>query len=198
MNIKQAIALSGLVAAAACISPLALAQDWGWYLGASGGQSDVKDFCQNPVPVGTSCDNTGSSYTVFGGLQFNKFLGVELGYTDISQNKASDAVTTVTWKVKGVELLGVGSLPVNQYFEVYGKVGVFFWDLDDGCTGAPCTFSSRSETGADLTYGFGAQVNFSKSVAARAQYQRYKDVGNEATTGTSDINILSLGILFRF
>ena len=196
MNIKQAIALTGLVAATAGISPLAFAQDRGWYIGASGGQSDINDFCSNPVAVGTSCDDTGSAWSVFGGYQFNKYLGVELGYTDISENKASDSVSTVTWKVKGTELLGVGAIPVNQYFEVYGKVGVFFWDLNDSCTGA-CTFSSQSETGADLTYGIGVQFNFSKNVAARAQYQRYKDVGNEATTGKSDINILSLGIVFK-
>ena len=101
MNIKQAIALTGLVAATAGISPLAFAQDRGWYIGASGGQSDIKDFCGNPVPVGTSCDNTGSSWTVFGGYQFNKYLGVELGYTDISENKASNSVTTSTLERQG-------------------------------------------------------------------------------------------------
>ena len=95
-----------------------------------------------------------------------------------------------------MESLAVGTIPLNQYFEVYGKVGAFFWDVNQSCTGT-CTFSSQTETGVDLTYGLGAQVNFSKLVAARAQYQRYKDVGNEATTGKRDVNILSLGIVFK-
>jgi len=198
VNIKQAIALTGLVAATAGISPLACAQDSGWYLGASGGQSHIKDFCRNPVPVGTNCDDTGYSYSVFVGYQVNKYLGVELDYTNISENKVSDSATTVTWNVKGVELLGVGTFPVNPYFEVYGKVGAFFWDVNQGCTGTSCPNGSQTETGTDLTYGLGAQFNFSKSVAARAQAQRYKDVGNNATTGKRDIDILSLGIVFKF
>jgi len=198
VNFKQAIALTGLAAATAGISPLAFAQDSGWYLGGSGGQSNIKDFCQNPLPVGTSCDDTSSTYSVFGGYQVNKYLGVELGYTDINDNKVSDSTTAVTWKVKGVELLGVGTIPINPYFDVYGKVGAFFWDVNQSCTGTSCLYGSQGETGTDLTYGLGAQFNFSKFVAARVQYQRYKDVGDEATTGKKDIDVLSLGIVFKF
>jgi hypothetical protein len=32
----------------------------------------------------------------------------------------------------------------------------------------------------------------------RLQYQRYQDVGEEATTGKSDIDVLSISLLFRF
>jgi len=30
------------------------------------------------------------------------------------------------------------------------------------------------------------------------QFQRYMDVGDEATTGKSDIDVLSIGIVYRF
>lgn len=134
MNIKQAIALTGLVAATAGISPLAFAQDSGWYVGASAGQSKAKDSCPSFVASGNSCDDTSSAYGVFGGYQVNKYLGTELGYTDLGEAKAS-GVNTVTAKAKGVELLGVGTIPIKPQFEVYGKVGVFFWDLKASCAG---------------------------------------------------------------
>jgi OOP family OmpA-OmpF porin len=198
VNIKQAIALTGLVAATAGISPLAFAQDSGWYLGASGGQSKGKDSCPSLIPVGTSCDDTGSTYSVFGGYQVIKYIGVELGYTDLGKSELSGSGITNTTRVKGVELLGVGTIPITPQFEVYGKVGAFSWNLKESCTGATCTFSSRSETGTDLTYGLGAKFNFTKNVGVRVQYQRYKDVGNDATTGKNDIDSLSLGIVFKF
>jgi OmpA-OmpF porin, OOP family len=198
VNIKQAIALTGLIAATAGISPLAFAQDSGWYVGASAGQSKVKDFCPNPVAVGTSCDDTSGTYGVFGGYQFNRYLGAELGYTDFGENKVFGSGAAVTWKVKGLELLGVGIIPINPYFEIYGKVGAFLWDVKQSCTGASCLYSSQSETGSDLTYALGAQFNFTRNISARVQYQRYQDVGDQATTGKSDMDLLSFGIVFRF
>ena len=198
MNIKQAIALTGLFAAAAGLSPLAFAQDSGWYVGASVGQSKVKDFCPSLLLVGESCDDVGTSYGGFGGYQVNKYFGAELGYIDLDEFKASASGITETVKVKGVELLGVGTIPINPHFEVYGKVGVYYWDLKDSCAGTSCLFASQSETGTELTYGLGAKFNFTKNVGLRVQYQRYKDVGDEATTGKSDIDLLSLGVVFKF
>jgi len=198
VNFKQAITLTGLAAATAGISPLAFAQDSGWYIGASVGQSNARDFCQNPLPVGYSCDDTGSAYSGFFGYQFNKYLGAEIGYTEIGESRVSDSTTAVTWKVKGGEFLGVGTIPINPRFEVYGKVGVFLWDVNQSCTGASCLFSSQGETGTDLTYGLGAKFNFSRWTGVRVQFQRYMDVGDEATTGKSDIDVLSIGIVFKF
>ena len=209
MNIKQAIALTGLVAAAAGISPLAFAQDSGWYLGASAGQSIARDWCPSSLLVGESCDDTKSAYGVFGGYQVNKYLGAELGYTDLGEFKASEPGIALTSKVKGFELLGVGTIPINPQFEVYGKVGVFFWDLDAACAGTCSTFGpgggsglggpgSQSDSGIDLTYGLGAKLNLTKNVGVRVQYQRYKDIDSSATTGgKSDIDVISVGIVFK-
>lgn len=197
MNFKQAVALTGLVAATAGISSPAFAQDSGWYLGASAGQANVKDLCPDQIPVGISCDDTSGAYGVFGGYQFNRYLGAELGYAYLGETEVSDSVTTLTHRAQGFELLGVGTVPINPQFEVYGKLGVFFWDVKQRCAGT-CIFGSQSETGSDLTYGLGATFNFSKNVGVRVQYQRYQDVGKEATTGESDIDFFSVGILFKF
>lgn len=198
MNIKQVIALTGLIATAAGISPLVFAQDSGGYLGASVGQSRIKDFCPNILPVGTSCDDRSSAYGVFLGYQVNKYLGVEVGYTDLGEFKASGSGTNLTNKVQGVELLGVGTIPINPQLDVYGKVGVLSWEDKQSCTGTSCVFGSQKETGTDLTYALGAQINFTKNVAGRVQYQRYQDVGEDATTGKSDVDVMSVGIVFKF
>lgn len=198
MNIKQIIGLAGLIVATAGVSPLVLAQDSGWYIGASTGQTNAKDFCPSQIPVGSSCDDTSGAYSVFGGYQVIKYLGVEAGYTNLGDVKVSASGTTNTFKAKGAELLGVGTIPINSWLEVYGKVGVFFWDADRGCAGTSCMFGSKSETGSDLTYGLGAKFNFSKYVGVRVQFQRYQDVGDKAPISGSDIDFLSVGIVFKF
>jgi len=49
-----------------------------------------------------------------------------------------------------------------------------------------------------MTLGAGFQYHFTKRLAARAEWQRYSDVGNDNTTGQSDIDVLSIGLVIKF
>jgi OOP family OmpA-OmpF porin len=196
MNIRKAIALTGLVAAAAVISPLAAAQDSGWYIGASVGQSTFKDSCSG-LPGGVSCDDSDTAFGVFGGYQFNKYFGGELGYTDLGKTQASGLGASADIKAKAFELLAVGTFPITEQFSIYGKLGFFRWDVDASASG-PGGGVSQSESGTDLTYALGVQYNFTKKFGVRAQYQQYKDAGDAATTGEGDINVISVGIVYKF
>jgi len=202
MNIKKAVALTGLVAATTGISPLASAQDAGFYAGAAVGQSRVKDACEG---VTIACDDKDTAWKVFGGYQFNKNFGAEVGYVDLGKATANGVITGVAVsadaKVKGFEVLGVGTLPIANNFSAYGKLGFFRWDLDVSATGAISGFSatvSASETGTDFTFGLGLKYDFAKNIGARLEWQRYNDIGKESTTGKSDADLLSLGIVFKF
>ena len=196
MNIKKAIALTGLVVATAGVSPLAFAQDSGWYIGANVGQSTFKDSCSG-LPAGVSCEDSDTAFGVFGGYQFNKYFGAELGYTDLGKTDASGLGVSAEIKAKGVELLAVGTFPVNEQFSLYGKLGFFRWDVDASASGPGGSFSD-SASGTDLTYALGAQYNFTKKFGVRAQYQQYKDAGDENTTGQGDIDVLSIGVVYKF
>ena len=194
MNIKKAIALTGLVAATAGVSPLVFAQDSGWYVGANVGQSNFKDGCTDISGPGVSCEDTDTAFGVFGGYQFNKYFGAELGYTELGKVTASGSGINAELKAKGFELLAVGTFPINEQFSVYGKLGLFAWDVDASASG----FGSESETGTDVTYALGVQYNFTKKFGVRAQYQQYKDVGKDDTTGKSDVDVISVGVVFKF
>jgi OOP family OmpA-OmpF porin len=204
LKIKQAIALIGLIAAVGGVSPRALAQDSGWYTGASAGWSSYTDNCPNATTVGVSCDDSGGAYSVFGGYQFIKYFGVELGYVDLGKAGAATPATGVseTVKARGFELLGVGAIPIGSRFEIYAKAGVYVMDVDYKCSGCT-TISSLGETASDLTYGLGAIVSFSKNFGLRLQYQRYQDVGFDTTIGSTaikakgDIDAFTIGLIFR-
>ena len=180
MKIKRAIALTALVAAAAGISPLAVAQDSGWYIGAMAGQSNFKD-CTAP-----NCDDSDTALGIFGGYQFHKNFAAELGYTDLGKASAPGFADA---EASGFELVGVGSFPLTERFSLYGKLGFFRWDVDSG---------GQSDSGTDLTYALGVQWNFTKRLGFRAQYQVYKDVGDSATTGSTDVDVLGVGVVFKF
>lgn len=204
MNIKKAIALTGLVAATAGISPVALAQqDAGFYAGGSLGQAKLKDACTGLTDIGFvgSCDDKDTAWKIFGGYQFNRNLGVEAGYTDLGEATATGTVlglpVSAKAKAKGFEILGVGTFPINEQFAVYGKAGFFRWDVDSSATGGGVSVAI-GDKGTDFTFGLGLKYNFTKNVAARLEFQRYNDVGNDATTGQSDVNVWSLGLQFKF
>ena len=178
----------------------ALSQDTGWYVGLNVGQSKVKDdFCAGT----TSCDDTDTALSIFGGYQINKNFGVELGYVDLG--KASGSGTdpilgtfSATFEATGFELSGVGTLPISDKFSVYGKLGLFMWDLDVKASSSTLGSGSLSEDGTDLTFAVGVRWNFTKNLTAQLQWQRYNDIGDDATTGKSDIDVIGAGILFRF
>lgn len=178
----------------------ALSQDTGWYAGLNVGQSKIKDFdCSGT----TSCDDQDTALSIFGGYQINKNFGVELGYVDLG--KATQGGTdpilgtfSLSFEATGFELSGVGTLPISDKFSVYGKLGFFMWDLDVKGSSSTLGSASLSEDGTDLTFAVGVRWNFTKNLTAQLQWQRYNDIGDDATTGKSDIDVIGAGILFRF
>lgn len=178
----------------------ALSQDMGWYAGLNLGQAKVKDFdCTGT----TSCDDKDTAWSIFGGYQINKNFGVELGYVDLGEASGSGTdpflgTFSATFETTGFELSGVGTLPINEKFSVYGKLGFFMWDLDVKASSSTLGSGSFSEDGTDLTFGVGVRWNFTKNLTAQLQWQRYNDIGDDVTTGKDDVDVLSAGILFRF
>jgi OOP family OmpA-OmpF porin len=172
----------------------ASSQDAGGYVGFNFGQSKVTDF---DCTGATTCDDKDTAFSIFGGYQFNRNFAVEFAYTDLGQTSASAPGASARFEVSGIEVTGVGIIPINQDFSLYGKLGIFLWDLDVAATLGPLS-GTLSEDGTDLTYAIGFRYSFAKNLALQAQWQRYKDIGDSATTGQSDVDAISLGLLFRF
>jgi OmpA-like transmembrane domain len=67
------------------------------------------------------CNVKGNAWKLFGGYQLNKFLGVEVAYSDMGRAFRRDAVSSVEIKVTTFEAVAVGTLPFNPWFAVYGN-----------------------------------------------------------------------------
>jgi opacity protein-like surface antigen len=49
-----------------------------------------------------------------------------------------------------------------------------------------------------MNLGVGAQFNFTKQVGARLEWEKFSDVGDDATTGQSDLELISISVIFSF
>jgi OOP family OmpA-OmpF porin len=178
-------------------------QDMGWYLGGSFGQSEVDIDCAGT----TSCDDSDSSWKIFAGYQVNRNFAIEGGYGVLGEVKASTPpfvflgtpipaanvkIETTAW-----EIVGIGSIPLAERFSLYGKVGLYMADTDIDVSFTGLGSASDSDDNVDLTFGFGARYDFTRNFGVRAEWQRYGDV-KAGDFGKFDVDVMSLGILFRF
>ncbi len=194
----------------------AMAQSAGLYGGIGFGNSTVKDdtSCSDLAGLfdpGFSCssDDTDTGWKVFIGNQLNENAAVEFGYVDLGKITGSASGTVLGTpvsvnadvKAKGFNVSLVGSLPVSNEFSFMGRIGLFRWDIDATASANVGGFpgsASESDNGVDLSFGLGAQYDFSKKAGIRAEWERFQDVGNQDTTGQSDVDLLSLSLVFRF
>lgn len=195
------------------ISHLASGADKSWYVGAAIGNSDLRDSCATSYGSVVGCDDDSAAYQLFGGVNVNKYLAIELGWVDLGKSDTtayaqkkngqfvpiytppspSDPVYTgsSSWKAKGVEASAVGSYPLDAGVSALGKLGVLWWDADyhSSINGSQ---SSYSKDGASLTYGVGFKWQVTKPLALRVLWQQYLDVD------VSDVATISIGATFSF
>ena len=196
MKTKAVIAFLGIASAAAAFPAAAQMSMSAAYLGGGIGQSKFKDSCSNLGSPGGSCDDKDTAWKLFGGYQFNRNFAAELGYSDLGKAKADDgAGATVEAKSWATDLSAIGSIPFDA-FSIFGRLGGYYGKTD--LTG----FASGSKSTSNLTYGAGAQYDFSKSLGVRGEWQRYNKMkARDDASGTeaeSNVDVLGVSLLYRF
>lgn len=189
-----AVALAGvLFCASAQAQWMTMSNQLGFYVGASVAHAKTEDLCAETAGLGiavTSCDEKDKSWKLTGGYQFHPNLAVELAYVDLGTYKSAGTFggtpIGISADIKAVELVAVGIFPVTREFSLYGKAGLFRWDVDASAT-AP--FFVEGNDGTDFTFGVGVKYDFTRNLAARLEWQRYTDV---------DINTFGVGLLYSF
>jgi OmpA-OmpF porin, OOP family len=198
MKAHKRVMIAALVGVAtASVAPSALAQyrgQAGWYAGVSLGQSEVEiEGCGGAV----SCDEKDTAWRVLGGYQFNQNFAAELGFHQLGDASASGPGGSVEFETNAFELVGVGAFPLGAQFSVYGKAGFYRGEtkVTGSVLGVPVDIK---ETNTDLTYGVGVQYHINRQIGVRAEWQRYTNMGDSATIGESDVDVMSIGLVFRF
>ena len=195
-----AAAITGAGLLASSTAALGQAPADNWYAGIGWGNATAKDLCDTggePGLVVTSCDDKASGWKLFGGYRLNKHFAIEAAYSAGSDFEASGTYfgmpVSLSAKANFLEGTAVGMLPLGERFALLGKIGVSYWDLK-----VSTPLGSDSDSGLGLTYGVGAQFDFTPKFGVRAEWQMYPSVGDEDTTGQTDVDVLSASVYFRF
>jgi OOP family OmpA-OmpF porin len=183
----------------------------GWYVGVSAGTTDQKDACDEiddpPFVVFTgSCDDTDTGWKIFGGKQFTRNWGAEFGYADLGKSEASGTVTilglgtfaaTADVEATGFYAAGTGTVPFgeSEKFGFFGKLGAVYWDVD---LDVNIPGESGSETGISPLLGFGLKYDFTERIGIRGEWERFFAVGDDEETGESDVDLVTIGVVFWF
>ena len=205
-------ALATLVASPALAQSYQYNPNEGPYIGASFGQAKTDadldlgsalDSAGYDV-ISSSSDDSDIGYKVYAGYQFNPNFAVEASYVDFGKFEANATVmagepiaANASASIDGFGFALVGKLPIQNGFNVYGKLGMVAWDADldvnlNSLSGDFAT--SDGEDGSDPFYGIGAEYEINQLVL-RAEYERY-----DLSEGGEDfeVDFLSAGIGYRF
>jgi len=131
----------------------------GFYVGAGAGQSMIDEDFADDEDVG---------YQVFGGYQFNRYLGAEAAYTDFGKVDLTGNAGEI--EADAWSLVLVGTVPFTGKFSGYAKAGFHDWDAE---LDVPTAGFAR-DSGTDPTYGLGLQYRFTDNVSLRGEYSRFE------------------------
>ncbi|MDP1831852.1 MAG: OmpA family protein [Geothrix sp.] len=213
MKTAKASGMLRLLALSIIASPFAMAQESGWYVGANVGQSRAKIDDQgiiNGLLAGglttTSISDRDSNlgYKLFGGYQMNKYFALEGGYFDLGKfgfTAATLPAGTLNGdiKLKGLNFDLVFSLPFTERFSAFARAGVIHAEAKDSFTGTGAVTvlnPTPSKRDTNYKFGVGLQYDFTRSFGVRAEVERYRI--NDAVNSKGDIDLASVGVLFRF
>lgn len=166
----------------------------GFYLGGGVGQfnAGIDDVDQVDDTV-DAWDDDDTAYKFFGGYRLNRFLAFELDY--INLGKPSGAVVpgfNVDASVDGFAPYVVGTVPLGKYFEVFGRLGYYFYDAKVGQETELDGRVQFDEESEDLVYGGGIGANIAEKFNVRLEYERFD------LQGLDDADALWLNAAWRF
>lgn len=82
-----------------------------------------------------------------------------------------------------------GNWPVNQNFDLFGKVGYYFWDADIDLSGD--SGQVRNSSGSDLSWGLGAGYNFTDNISIVAEWRWFQ-------SEEADADMMSASVVWKF
>lgn len=192
---KRKIYLSTICATlmSASIMPAAMAvEENGFSVGVDYGRTEAKKYCDNIA----NCDNSDKGPKVEIGYDFNKNFGVELGYTSFGTLfDSNDDSLSVKQKSNAITISAIGTLPVNDWFGVYGRFGFARYDTNNSgvIEGVPI----KDENGNTSYWGAGVKFSLNEQFALRFEYQNYADLSDQPGH-KDDVQGLFAGGVYRF
>lgn len=156
----------------------------GWYGGFNFGQSkyDV---------TAASANTRTEGWKVYGGYQFNKYLGVEGGYANLNDLTARTGALRTETDTDAWTLAAVLSYPLTEKISIMGKLGAAYMLSDiDSKNGAAVTVRTGDD-GFEPNYGVGMSYALLENLDIRAEWERFD-------RDDQNIDLMSAGMAIKF
>lgn len=176
---------------AALAAPLAAQAANGAYIGANAGRAEQKADVE-----GIIIKDRSSAFKIYGGYNFDQHFGVEGGYIDTKEGGISGNGARVGSDPRAVYAAATGTLPLNQQFSLFAKVGaarnhVKVTASFDGYSAS----GSANRTSAYVSVGAAYAVN--ANVSFVAEYENFGKILKEDGSSVK-ANIYSVGLRYAF
>lgn len=187
---------SALIALSLMSAPVFAAQvDGGTYVGAG-----IGAFQKSDTDGAGSLDAKGTGYTLYGGHQFNRIVGVELGYTDYADYKQSGTKMMSPTSLSASANLGY---TFDNSIRPFVLVGLSYVDLN-----ATDSAFAGDNSGTGLHFGVGVEYSPMENLTLRAISQadtvniedKITIAGNTVRMDSHDVTFssVSLGVSYNF
>lgn len=145
-----------------------------------------------------------TTYKIFGGYQFNRYLGLELSYFNLGKfsfaaNTTPAGTVNGVVKIQGFGLDAVGTWPLTERFSLLGRVGAQYAKTNDNfsATGAAVIDPSSSSVHHNqIKAGLGMQYELNPSLFVRTEIERYRVSDGVGERGR--VNALTVSLVVPF
>lgn len=172
--------------------------------------------------VESTLDDSDKGWGLQVGYRWGRYIAAEVGYVDLGEaryesqlqfqavpSQPSGVIVTdadIRFQSTGPTVSLLGMFPINEQFDLHARAGLYFGDtrarvrsvivVPQNVPGAAVSREVKSSS-SDLFFGVGATWNINDSYSVRVEYQRFADVGDSDEIGEADVDLITVGFLFR-
>lgn len=130
-----------------------------------------------------------TAYKIFGGVQFHPNFAVELSYMDLGQPVEDFFGWRQEYDVWAFAVWAKGILPVTEKIDLFGKLGLAYWEYDKTDTLFVTTTTSYSAN--DFAWGLGISFDVGEKYAIPIEYEQIEG-------GLDKAAMFSVSFIYRF
>jgi OOP family OmpA-OmpF porin len=166
------------------------------FVGASYGLATSDIDCS----AGVSCDDTDSAWRIFGGLEINEFMAMEVGYIDLGEVQYGGA-DSGSRETNGMTMTLLGTYYFTPSFSLIARGGLNFLNTEVNGTIAGTPVDNSGDTDVVWSFGLGAQYYLTPAVGVRLEWESFFEAGSSdfnGGTGEADIDLISASLVYKF
>jgi OmpA-OmpF porin, OOP family len=214
MKCKYIVGAVAALLLAAEGAALAAPGDSGWYGDLDVGRSNLRlnggdidgALANQGISGSAAIDRHDTAFGANAGYRLNRNFALEGGYVDFGKfgyesATSSPAADTVqgAYKANALSFAAVGIAPLEDGWSLFGKAGAARTkaELSASSASGATAPGGASHSGNGFVLGGGATYDFTRTVYARLEADRYTHVG-DASTAKGDVDLYTVGLGMRF